>query len=184
MAKSKAETKTADKPKDPTVPDAEIRNRPDQVQEDAVTAQARQAAPGIVAAVSDAIKEAAASAETAKPSGDGSFLTTPTPTQLQETAPFPRDGEEAKELKIVRHDNLPGQPPTTLKEEVRVVPQEILSGDEEADKNTLAVLAKTQGINQLVQTGDGVEITKQDGTVFSDKVEGEMPAKAEEPTGV
>ena len=42
-----------------------------------------------------------------------------------------RNGTE--ELKIVRTGSLPGQPTTTLKEEVKVVDESRLSGDEEKD---------------------------------------------------
>jgi hypothetical protein len=161
------------------VPDADARNRAEtQTQDDAVTAAARKAAPAVVAAVSDAIKDAAASVPSNEPSGDGTFDTTPTPTQITEEARKPLDPKGTEELKIVRTDNLPGQPTTTLKEELRVVDEAVISGDEEKDANTLAVLAKTQGINQMA----GDKIVGQDGKEIANTkdIEGDIPEAAKE----
>jgi hypothetical protein len=177
-----AERKAAKtEPKSP-VPDAEQRNRQDtQVTEDATTAAARKAAPAVVAAVADAIKSAAAEAPTGQPSGDGSFDNTPTPTQLTAEALKPLDPHGTEELKIVRTGNLPGQPTTTLKEEVKIVDSSVLSGDKEKDDNTLSVLARTQGINQYA---DG-KVVGQDGAVIAGaddeiEIEGETPKIIEE----
>lgn len=161
------------------VPDAEARNRAaTQTTDDPATAAARKVAPAVVAAVADAIKEAAADLPSNEPSGDGSFDTTPTPTQITEEALKPLDPKGSEELKIVRTDNLPGQPTTTLKEELKVSDESILSGDEAVDNNTLAVLAQTRGINHMA----GDKIVGQDGRQIAstDDIEGEIPKSVAE----
>lgn len=162
------------------VPDAEVRREraASQTTGDATADAARKAAPAVIAAVSDAIKEAAASVPVTEPSGDGSFDHTPTPTQLVDEALKPLDPKGTEELKIVRTGSHPNGPTTTLKEEVKVVPDSSLSGDEEKDANTLAVLAKTQGINQLA----GDKVVGQDGAVIAstDDMEGAVPEVAKE----
>lgn len=152
---------------------------------------ARAAATKVVDSAADAIKTAARTAPDADAGGparpeigDGSFDHTPTATQITTEAAFPNATEKFQEPKHVRFDTPPGvsptgATPTTIKEEVRLLDPETMSGDDAKDNHTMQVLAQTQGINQAVESKGGVKVVLQTGEVREDKLP-DVPDAAKE----
>lgn len=104
------------------------------------------------------------------PAGDGSFDHTPTAPQIQTTAPAnivsSPEGVDTKTVKFEAQSGDPGGPKTTIVEEARILEPGEESEDRAETIRTMAVLAHSQGINQVKVLGQ----KKNDAGVKCDEV--------------